>query len=134
MAATGPGGAGCPEDGLCSLFPLCGGSGLADRAGRNLPGREYRERFLRRYELRGQTAIFKAVSEGERRFSAIAIAGGMEGAEPVDYAYPCGICRQVMQEFAGEDFVVIVVKSDSDYRVHGLRELLPYGFGGDSIR
>lgn len=81
-----------------------------------------------------RTAIFKAVSEGERRFSAIAIAGGMEGAEPVDYAYPCGICRQVMQEFAGEDFIVIVVKSASDYRVHGLRELLPYGFGGDSIR
>lgn len=81
-----------------------------------------------------RTAIFKAVSEGRRSFLAIAIAGGMEGKEPVDYAYPCGICRQVMQEFAGEDFVVIVVKSDSDYRVHGLRELLPYGFGGDSIR
>lgn len=41
-----------------------------------------------------RTAIFKAVSEGRRRFRAIAIAGGMEGQEPVDYAYPCGICRQ----------------------------------------
>lgn len=81
-----------------------------------------------------RTAMYKAVSEGERRFRAIAIAGGLEGAEPVDYAYPCGICRQVMQEFAGEDFVVIVARSVSDYQVHGLRELLPYGFGGDSIR
>ncbi len=45
-----------------------------------------------------RTAIFKAVSEGRRRFRAIAIAGGMEGQEPVDYAYPCGICRQVMKE------------------------------------
>lgn len=81
-----------------------------------------------------RTAIFKAVSEGERKIKAIAIAGGMEDSEPEDYAYPCGICRQVMQEFAEEDFVVIVARSASDYRVHGLRELLPYGFGGDSIR
>lgn len=81
-----------------------------------------------------RTAIYKAVSEGERKVRAIAIAGGMEGEEPTDYAYPCGICRQVMQEFAGEDFVVIVVRSVSDYQVYGLRELLPYGFGGDSIR
>ena len=81
-----------------------------------------------------RTAVFKAVSEGRRKFRAIAIAGGMEGREPVDYAYPCGICRQVMQEFAGEDFVVIVARSVSDYQVHKLKELLPYGFGGDSIR
>lgn len=81
-----------------------------------------------------RTAIFKAVSQGKRAFRAIAIAGGMEGMEPVEYAYPCGICRQVMQEFAGEDFRVLVVKSLSDYRVHTLEELLPYGFGGESIR
>ncbi len=81
-----------------------------------------------------RTAIFKAVSQGKRAFRAIAIAGGMEGLEPVEYAYPCGICRQVMQEFAGEDFRVLVVKSPSDYRVHTLEELLPYGFGGESIR
>lgn len=86
-----------------------------------------------------RTAIFKAVSEGRRNFTAIAIAGGKassqhEDAEPVDYAYPCGVCRQVMQEFAGEDFVVIVAKSVTDYKEYRLRELLPYGFGGESIQ
>ena len=44
-----------------------------------------------------RTAFFKAVSEGWREFTAIAIAGGMEGHEPVYYDYQCGICRQVMQ-------------------------------------
>lgn len=80
-----------------------------------------------------RTAFFKAVSEGRRDFRAIAIAGGMEGEEPVDYAYPCGICRQVMQEFGRGDFVVIVAKSVTDFLEYRLEELLPYGFGGDSI-
>mgnify|MGYP002511572983 CR=1 FL=1 len=81
-----------------------------------------------------RTVIFKAVSEGRRNFTAIAIAGGMEGAEPVDYAYPCGICRQVMQEFAGGELIVIVAKSVTDYREYRLGDLLPYGFGGESIQ
>ena len=81
-----------------------------------------------------RTAFFKAVSEGKRQFRAIAIAGGMENCEPVDYAYPCGICRQVMQEFAGKDFSVLVVKSAGDFRIYRLEELLPYGFGGESIQ
>ena len=81
-----------------------------------------------------RTAVFKAVSEGKRRFCSIAIIGGLEGEEPVDYAYPCGICRQLLNEFASEDFTVIVAKSIADYREHSLRELLPHGFGGESIR
>lgn len=81
-----------------------------------------------------RTAFSKAVSEGWRRFTAIAIAGGMEGHEPVDYAYPCGICRQVMQEFCGPDFRIYVVKNKEDYREYTLSELLPCGFGGASIQ
>lgn len=82
-----------------------------------------------------RTAVFKAISEGKRRFSAIAIAGGMEGKAPEDYAYPCGICRQVLSEFVGDDsFTVIAAKSVSDYKEYSLNELLPYSFGGDSIR
>jgi len=81
-----------------------------------------------------RTAIFKAVSEGRKHFLAIAVAGGMEGAEPVEYAYPCGICRQVMQEFAGKNFLVIVAKSTEDFRKLRLEDLLPHGFGGESIR
>ena len=81
-----------------------------------------------------RTAVFKAVSEGKRCFRSIAIAGALEDCEPVDYAYPCGICRQVLNEFGGENFTVIVAKSVTDYREHSLQELLPHGFGGESIR
>ena len=81
-----------------------------------------------------RTAFFKAVSEGKKNFLAIAIAGGMEGEEPAEYAYPCGICRQVMKEFAGNDFRIIVAKSRADYQDYSLKELLPHGFGGGSIK
>ncbi|MCM1026777.1 MAG: cytidine deaminase [Roseburia sp.] len=81
-----------------------------------------------------RTAFFKAVSEGERHFTAIAIVGGMEGQEPQDYAYPCGICRQVMREFVQDDFEIIVAKSTEDWLEFRLDELLPFGFGGELIR
>lgn len=80
-----------------------------------------------------RTAIFKAVSEGEREFTAIAIVGGKASQTPTDYAYPCGMCRQVMQEFCEADFLVIVAKTEEDYREHTLVELLPYGFGGENL-
>lgn len=81
-----------------------------------------------------RTAFFKAVSQGLKGFRAIAIAGGMDGEAPVEYAYPCGICRQVMREFCRDDFQVIVAKSVEDFREYRLDELLPFGFGGESIR
>ncbi len=81
-----------------------------------------------------RTAFFKAISEGEREFDAIAITGGLKGEDPRDYAYPCGICRQVMQEFAKDDFTVIVAKSVGEYRVYQLSELMPCSFRGESIR
>lgn len=81
-----------------------------------------------------RTVIFKAVSEGERRFRAIAIAGGIQGMEPADYAFPCGICRQVMKEFVDDDFQILVAKGVDDYKRFTLADLLPAGFGGGSIR
>jgi len=81
-----------------------------------------------------RTAVFKAVSDGHRRIRAIAVAGGMADGEPADYAYPCGICRQVLKEFAAEDFVILVARNPADYKEYGLDELLPFGFGGESIR
>lgn len=81
-----------------------------------------------------RTAFFKAISEGEKSFVKIAIVGGMEGKPPVDFAYPCGICRQVMREFCDMDFQVIVAKHRKEYQVYRLEELLPFGFGGESIQ
>lgn len=81
-----------------------------------------------------RTAVCKAVSEGHRRFRAIAVAGGMEGRKPTDYAYPCGICRQLLGEFVEKDFSVIVAKDESTYEIYTFEELLPHGFGGASIQ
>ena len=81
-----------------------------------------------------RTAFFSAVSEGKRDFLAIAIAGGLEGEEITDYAVPCGICRQIMQEFCGDDFQVIVAKSTENFRQYPFFEILPFGFDGDKIR
>ena len=81
-----------------------------------------------------RTAIVKAVSEGWRKWKAIAIAGGPLGEEVSQYAFPCGVCRQVMQEFADPDeFVVIVAKSQEDYKINRLKDLLPEGFGPENV-
>ena len=74
-----------------------------------------------------RTAFFKAVSEGEREFTKIAVVGG-KGLDFSDYCPPCGVCRQVMKEFCGEDFRVILGKNGEDVKVLTLGELLPYGF------
>ena len=79
-----------------------------------------------------RTAIFKAVSEGEMNFAAIAIAGGpQEGG--LQYCGPCGVCRQVMMEFCGPDFPIYLAKSGTDYRAYTLSQLLPEGFGPGNL-
>ncbi len=80
-----------------------------------------------------RTAFFKAVSEGERTFRAIAVAGGKKDKAPDNFAYPCGVCRQVMKEFCGDDFQIIVAKSLEEYEIYTLSELLPHGFGGENL-
>lgn len=75
-----------------------------------------------------RTAIFKAVSEGEREFSAIAISGGKDG-KIQNGAPPCGVCRQVMAEFCSPDFKILVVINESgEYKEFTLKELLPESF------
>ncbi len=81
-----------------------------------------------------RTAIFKAVSEGEREFEAIAVVGHKRGEKPTEYAYPCGICRQVMAEFCKNDFVIIVAVSQYDNKEYTLSELLPEAFGSACIK
>ena len=74
-----------------------------------------------------RTAIFKAVSDGERDFSMLAVAGGKEN-ELSDKFLPCGICRQVMAEFCKPEFIVLVVTSENTYEEFSLSELLPNAF------
>lgn len=80
-----------------------------------------------------RTVFFKAVSEGEREFSAIAIVGGPAGAPPVDFCYPCGVCRQVMAEFCSRDFKVYIAKSESEIREYSLDEIIPFAFTQEDL-
>jgi cytidine deaminase len=82
-----------------------------------------------------RTAFFKAVSEGERSFAAIAIVGGAAGAKELDYCAPCGVCRQVMMEFCDpEQFRIILAKNVDTYEVYTLAELVPMGFGPGNLQ
>ena len=74
-----------------------------------------------------RTAIYKAVSEGKRAFTAIAIAGGSEDSAPALTA-PCGVCRQVMREFCEDDFKIYLVRKDGTYMERTLAQLLPDSF------
>lgn len=81
-----------------------------------------------------RTAFFKAISEGERDFVGIAIVGGKEGVI-TDYCPPCGVCRQVMQEFCDpKKFVVILARSETDYWAYTLEDLLPMGFSVNNFK
>ena len=75
-----------------------------------------------------RTAFFKAVSEGVRSFRAICIAGGPWEREPEEPCPPCGVCRQVMLEFCGPEFEVILAVNGQQYEVYTLDRLAPMGF------
>ena len=73
-----------------------------------------------------RTAFFKAISEGETRFKAIAIAGGKKGKFNQE-CMPCGVCRQVMQEFCDKEFLIITATNEG-YNKYTLEQLLPNSF------
>lgn len=74
-----------------------------------------------------RTAIFKAVSEGEKDFAAICIVN--EDAQGKhDYCPPCGVCRQVMREFCFDDFRILLGGADGAIRAFTLAQLLPESF------
>lgn len=73
-----------------------------------------------------RTAIFKAVYDGKREFAAIAVCGGKDGMIVGQFP-PCGVCRQVMREFCGDDFKILMVNPEGFEGVT-LAQLLPYSF------
>ena len=79
-----------------------------------------------------RTAVFKAVSEGEREFDAIAVVGG-KGEELAPLCAPCGVCRQVLAEFCDGDFK-IVLGTPENLQVCTLAQLLPYSFGKNDLK
>ena len=74
-----------------------------------------------------RTAVFKAVSEGRRRFVRLAVAG-----DSADYCWPCGACRQMLREF-GTDLEVLAANREGAYVSVPLEELLPHSFGPETL-
>ncbi len=75
-----------------------------------------------------RTAIFKAVSEGERKFKAIAVAGDTD-----DFISPCGACRQVISDLCG-NVDVILINGKNEHKIIKASELLPFAFSDKDLR
>lgn len=77
-----------------------------------------------------RTALFKAVSEGARRFKAIAVAGGAQHESgQLPPCTPCGACRQALYEFGGQELPVVMAGVADTYEILPLGQLLPRAFG-----
>lgn len=77
-----------------------------------------------------RTAIFRAVFDGQRDFTAIAIVGGPAGQPVSELCAPCGVCRQVMMEFCDPTTFRILMGTGGDaFEERTLQQMLPFGFG-----
>ncbi len=77
-----------------------------------------------------RTAVFKAISDGERAFEKIAVVGGKDG-DFSELCFPCGICRQVLSEFCDKDFQIVLCDGNNEIKVYSLEEMMPYSFSLD---
>ncbi len=75
-----------------------------------------------------RVAVFKAVSEGHKKITKIAIVSSSG-----EFTYPCGACRQVLNEF-GDNTVVITANNSGEITRMTLIDLLPHSFGGEALR
>ena len=81
-----------------------------------------------------RTALFKAVYDGNKDFTAIAVVGGKEEEKISSYCPPCGVCRQALREFCNPcEFKVIIAKNPQDFKIYTLSDLLPESFGPDNL-
>ena len=79
-----------------------------------------------------RTAVFKAVSEGKREFTALAVCGGKDGVI-TGICPPCGVCRQVLREFCRDDFPVYLALPAGKYETRTMAQLLPDSFSAGNI-
>lgn len=110
---------------------FCVGAALLTKNGKVYTGCNIENAAFTPSNCAERTAIFKAVSEGEREFTAIAIVGGRAG-EKGGFCAPCGVCRQVIAEFCKEDFQIVLGTAD-EVRAYTLGELLPLSFTKENL-
>ena len=106
------------------------GAALLTKSGRIFTGCNIENASYSATNCAERTAVFKAVSEGEREFTAIVVNG-----DNGDYLPPCGICRQVLAEFCDmETFQVILANSPEDYQAVTLDKLFPGAFQAENLK
>ena len=79
-----------------------------------------------------RTAVFKAISEGERDFAAIAVIGAPEG-EAGKFCAPCGVCRPVLREFCEPETFRVLLGTTEGVEAYTLADLLPTSFGPSDL-
>ena len=100
------------------------GAAIATVEGKIYTGCNIENRSLMLSVCAEKVALFKALSEGESRFCAIAVVSG-----DADYCYPCGSCRQILSEFSHD--MDIFLSGKNGVKKYSLKELLPYPFSSD---
>ncbi len=111
---------------------FCVGAALLCSDGRIYEGANIENASYGAANCAERTAFFRAIMEGEKDFSAIAIVGAKCGEEISAYCSPCGICRQVMAEFCSPDFEILLYDG-REIKTFALCELLPESFNKDNL-
>lgn len=110
---------------------FCVGAALLSNSGKVYLGANIENASFSATVCAERTAFFEAVKNGDKNFCSIAVVGG-EFGKIKDFCYPCGVCRQVMQEFCDADFEIVLFNGE-DIKTITLGELLPFGFGRENL-
>ena len=120
------------ERSYCPYSGFSVGAALITKGGKVYTGANIENASFTPTVCAERVALFSAVHDGEREFEAIAVVGGPSDRAAEKLFTPCGVCRQVLSEFCGADMRVIIA-SDSETLVTTLGELIPHGFGKESM-
>jgi len=115
------------EKAYCPYSGFAVGAALLSKSGGIFTGANVENGSLSATVCAERSAVFSAVSKGEREFAAIAVVGGEAGKAPENIITPCGVCRQVLSEFCGGDFLVVCA-SEKESREYKLSGLMPQAF------
>ena len=104
---------------------------IAEKLGHSFSKEIHNRLFDYSYELKEVPNTEFDTFMRKKEFKAIAICGGKDGVIE-DIFPPCGVCRQVMREFCGDDFEIYLLKADT-IETYTLGQLLPVSFQPDHI-
>ncbi len=112
----------------CPYSGISVGAALLTEAGKLYTGANIENAAFSPSVCAERVALFKAFSEGERKFRAIAVCGGPAGKRGRPEFSPCGVCRQVMAELCHGDLEILLESEDGKPLSYRLEALLPHGF------